>query len=469
MKSYSLRWRFTIGFIVLQIFTIAVSFALVLYVATRSSPDGAVPSIWLSEEISKSVSVGANGQAALVPTQSLASMMEKWPSLWFVVNVADGSSLAHGQIPDDIAANISFLASFRSVELRGYVNTPERQVRVDKMQTAAGEVTILAGGVSMSLFQLTFLVGQIVIGVPAVILVVITIVGVPWVTKWSLRSLNDLTDRLNKIDIQARGTVIDDRRLPKEVLRVVRGINMALRRLDTGFEATERFFVNAAHELRTPIAILQVRADTLPQSDEKVHLQRGIKRLTAITNQLLDIEKYRQKPPSKTSFDLTAVVSRVVADLAPFAIAEGYEISFESDANEVFMEGDPEALERAFANLVRNAIQYGGKRGDIAVRIEADGSVLVSDQGSGIPEDQLSRIFEPFYRINSQGSGAGLGLSMVGDIVERHEGFVEVVSSAGKGSSFAVRWRNAPHVAGGGASGRIGIGRASGKPPSQTE
>jgi signal transduction histidine kinase len=105
------------------------------------------------------------------------------------------------------------------------------------------------------------------------------------------------------------------------------------------------------------------------------------------------------------------------------------------------MEGDPDALDRAFANLIRNAIQHGGKNGDITVRIEADGSVLVTDQGPGIPAHQRSRIFDPFYRLNPHGAGAGLGLSMVNDIVEGHNGFVEVSSLVGGGSAFAVRWR----------------------------
>ncbi|WP_246807289.1 sensor histidine kinase [Rhizobium leguminosarum] len=299
----------------------------------------------------------------------------------------------------------------------------------------------------MSLYQLIFVVGQITIGVPALILLLVTLVGVPWVTKWSLRSLGTLTDRLNKVDFEARGGVVNETGLPKELLRVVREINLALNRLDAGFEKTERFFVNAAHELRTPLAIVQVRSDTLQQSEEKLHIQKSIKRLTAITNQLLDIERYRQNPPISKKIELTHLLSKVVADLAPFAISEGYEISFETDVSKVSLEGD-EALDRAFSNLVRNAIQYGGGRGDIVVKVKADGSVLISDQGIGTAGDLHSRIFEPFYRVNPHGSGASLGLSMVNEIVEKHGGFIELKSSPDHGSVFAIRWRNALQIAG---------------------
>lgn len=82
---------------------------------------------------------------------------------------------------------------------------PGRQATIDKIQTAAVEATIMAGGVSMSLYQLVFVVGQITIGVPALMLLLVTLVGVPWVTKWSLRSLGKLTDGLDKVDFEAPG------------------------------------------------------------------------------------------------------------------------------------------------------------------------------------------------------------------------------------------------------------------------
>jgi signal transduction histidine kinase len=294
----------------------------------------------------------------------------------------------------------------------------------------------------MSQYGMTVLLGNFAVGVPALILIVISLIGVPFVTRWALRSFSDLKERLDRIDLNTRGALVEERGLPTEVLRLVRDINSVLRRLDSGFESTERFFVNAAHELRTPIAILQVRIDTLPASEDKMHLQMGIKRLTAITNQLLDTEKYRQKPQQYSPVDLNAIVSKVVADIAPFAIAEGYEIAFDSDTKDAFVCGDAEALERAFINLVRNAIQYGGGRGQISIGIEADGSVTVADQGCGIADDKHARIFEPFYRVSPHGSGAGLGLSMVNEIVTRHGGYVELSSAPGKGSTFAVRWRD---------------------------
>lgn len=442
MRSSSLRWRFTLGFIVLQVCAVIASLGLVFYLLSGLKPDVAITSIWLSQEIADSIDLGPDGRARLEPTAKLTEMMEDAPALWFVADLGNGGVLSHGAPPQGIASNTPFLKTFRSVELHGYLDDPLSVAQMERFETPAGEATILAGGASMSQYGMTVLLGNFAVGVPALILIVISLIGVPFVTRWALRSFSDLKERLDRIDLNTRGALVEERGLPTEVLRLVRDINSVLRRLDSGFESTERFFVNAAHELRTPIAILQVRIDTLPASEDKMHLQMGIKRLTAITNQLLDTEKYRQKPQQCSPVDLNAIVSKVVADIAPFAIAEGYEIAFDSDTKDAFVSGDAEALERAFINLVRNAIQYGGGGGQISIGIEADGSVTVADQGCGIADDKHARIFEPFYRVSPHGSGAGLGLSMVNEIVTRHGGYVELSSAPGKGSTFTVRWHD---------------------------
>ncbi|MBO1040973.1 sensor histidine kinase [Brucella pituitosa] len=441
MSSTSLRWRFTLGFIVLQLCAVIVSLGLVFYLLSGIKPDVAITSIWLSQEIADSIDLGPDGRARLEPTDKLKEMIKDAPNLWFVADVGDGGVLSHGATPQVITSNISFLKTFRNVELHGNLDDPLSVARMERFDTQAGEATIFAGGVSMSQYGVTVLLGNLAIGVPALILIAISLIGVPFVTRWALRSFRDLTERLDRIDLDTRGALVQEHGLPNEVLRLVRDINRALRRLDSGFETTERFFVNAAHELRTPIAILQVRIDTLSPSADKTHLQIANKRLTAIANQLLETEKYRQKPQQNAPVNLNSVVSKVIADLAPLAIAEGYEISFDSNTEDLFVRGDTEALERAFINLVRNAIQYGGGKGQISVGIEVDGSVTIADQGCGIAVDKQSRIFEPFYRVSPHGSGAGLGLSMVDEILTRHRGYIELSSAPGKGSTFAVRWR----------------------------
>lgn len=441
MKARSLRWRFTLGFLALQLFAVVVSFGLVLYAASSLSREEALPSVWLRKDLLDSLQADDSGKVAFLPSPALAKAIETWPTLWFTIDLPDGSTIRHGEMPADVLAQVPFLRGFRSVEMRGYVDAPERLGRLERVETEFGEVTLFAGGASMTEHGIMFWIGNVGLAVPALILSLVTLLGVPWVTRWSTRSLNVLTDRLDRVDYAARGSVVESGSLPGEMLPVVTGINKALRRLDEGFETTERFFVNAAHELRTPVAILQIRIDTLPPGEEKRQIQRSVRRLAAIAHQLLDLENYRQKPRERRSVDLCQVVAKVVADLAPLAIAQGYEISFDAEVPALPMQADEEALERAFGNLVRNAIQHGGQRGEISVRVGADGSVLVGDGGPGIPADKRHRIFEPFYRVNPQGSGAGLGLSLVSEIVGAHGGYIDLDQPDGGGSTFAVRWR----------------------------
>lgn len=444
MTTSSLRWRFTLSFIALQIFAIAVSFALVLYSASSLPRDEALPSVWLSKDIADSVMRGADGRAVFVPSPSLARTIDAWPSLWFLVEDFGGTIARHGDVPAEIIEAAPFLRSFRSVELRGYVDAPERLGRVERIDTEIGEATMFAGGASMTEHGIMFWIGNIAIAVPAAILALITLLGVPWVTRWSLRSLDELTGRMARVDYAARGEAVEADGLPSEMRPVVEGINMALRRLDEGFERTERFFVNAAHELRTPIAVLQIRIDTLAESEEERSLKRSVKRLTALAQQLLELETDRQKPRERRDVDLCALVSKVVADLAPLAVDAGYEIAFDCDAALVTRLADEAALERAFGNLIRNAIQYGGGTGEIAVRVAEDGAVSVHDEGIGIPPDRSGLIFEPFYRISPQGAGSGLGLAMVRQIVESHGGRIAHAPNGDRGSIFTVTWNAVP-------------------------
>ncbi|OBZ94643.1 hypothetical protein ADU59_15825 [Pararhizobium polonicum] len=128
----------------------------------------------------------------------------------------------------------------------------------------------------------------------------------------------------------------------------------------------------------------------------------------------------------------------MVADLAPLAIAAGYEISFESDVAVLKLDGSPAALPRAIGNLVRNAIDHGGNTGTIVVSVSGVGEITVSDEGPGIPADQREQVFEPFYRVTPRSKGAGLGLSLVKQIVASHGGQV-TIDGAPSGTAVRIR------------------------------
>ena len=136
--------------------------------------------------------------------------------------------------------------------------------------------------------------------------------------------------------------------------------------------------------------------------------------------------------------DLVDIARTVVADLAPVAIAAGYDISFEGKIETLQRQGSPSAIARAITNLVRNAIDHGGNAGAIVVAVSSDAVISVSDQGPGIPADQQELIFEPFYRVTPRSKGAGLGLALVRQIIARQGGEVTIDSSSA-GTTFAIR------------------------------
>ena len=140
--------------------------------------------------------------------------------------------------------------------------------------------------------------------------------------------------------------------------------------------------------------------------------------------------------------DLVDIARTAVADLAPLAIAAGYEISFHDEAESVGRKGDSSALRRAIGNLIRNAIEHGGGHGTITVSASADGEISVSDEGPGIAADHQELVFEPFYRIENSRSretgGTGLGLAIALDVVDSLNGRIELGDSTHGGLRVRV-------------------------------
>jgi signal transduction histidine kinase len=128
--------------------------------------------------------------------------------------------------------------------------------------------------------------------------------------------------------------------------------------------------------------------------------------------------------------DLVDLCQIVVADSAPMAISAGYELGFEAENPSLIVKGDRGSLERAVGNLVRNAVEHGGGSGSIRVEVTSDGSIDVADDGPGIPNEERDKVFEPFYRSKPKSTGAGLGLSIVRQIAQTHNGYVTIIPQA---------------------------------------
>lgn len=273
----------------------------------------------------------------------------------------------------------------------------------------------------------------------------------------ALKQLHEFGDTVEQIQVQNLSEPMDGENLPKELRRLSRSFNKMLVRLEESFDGQKQFSANAAHELRTPLAVMQTKIEVFRK--EKEHsgeeyeqvldmLEVQTERLTHIVEELLELS--RLQSARRTDRIVPAeLVEEVLMDLSD--VAEKKEITLQftgaaghgSEATE--FPGNEVLIYRAVFNLVENAVKYNRQGGQVLVSVEedADNVVLtVADTGPGIPEEYQEQIFEPFFRVDKSRSremgGAGIGLAMVKKIAELHGGSVYVKESTEAGSRIVM-------------------------------
>ena len=242
---------------------------------------------------------------------------------------------------------------------------------------------------------------------------------------------------------------IDEDVLP-EFKQLSRSFNQMLERLNTAFAAQRQFTGNAAHELRTPLALMQAQLELfsaehpamLPQTAEFLTLLREqTERLTQMTRTLLEMSNLQQVARNER-IQLAPMIEEIFTDLAPLSDKRGVTLTAEGDG---IMTGSDALIYRLIFNLTENAVKYNRPGGSVRVSVTQEPEKLllrVSDTGCGIPEEYQRSIFQPFFRVDKSRSreygGAGLGLALVWEIAELHGGPVWVEESSEKGTTIAV-------------------------------
>ena len=248
---------------------------------------------------------------------------------------------------------------------------------------------------------------------------------------------------------------LTDMKITDEVLPEFRqfsiSFNSMLDRLDEGFTAQRQFTGNAAHELRTPLALMQAQLelfsaehpDVLPETADFLHLLREqTERMSQLTKTLLEMSELRTVPCTDR-IEIAPMVEEIFADLSPLADKNG--ITLNCNGNGIIT-GSDTLIYRLLFNLTENAIRYNRQNGTVRVNTSAEEKNLViriSDTGYGIPEQYRESIFQPFFRVDKSRSreygGVGLGLSLVWEIAALHGGEVWVEKSSDIGTTIAVR------------------------------
>jgi signal transduction histidine kinase len=231
-------------------------------------------------------------------------------------------------------------------------------------------------------------------------------------------------------------------KMPREIAPLVAAVNGALDRLEQGFRAQREFTADAAHELRTPLAILRAQVDMIEDEELADALRQDIDAMTRLVAQLLDVAELDSLVIAADEVaDLNAVCGRAAAFLAPLAKGEGKQLELVDAGGPVLVSGNEEALGQAVRNLLENALRHTAPCSRVTVRVTDEPAIRVADRGPGIAAAERALVFQRFWRRDRRRPGsAGLGLSIVSRIVAAHGGTISIDDNPGGGAVFTIRF-----------------------------
>lgn len=272
-----------------------------------------------------------------------------------------------------------------------------------------------------------------------------------FVSGQALRPLRKLSQQAEKIDQDSISNIRLNENTVKEFRQLSVSVNMMLDRLSESFATQRQFSGNAAHELRTPLAIMQTKlelfaAEHKNMEGDTAELVRSqaeqLDRLSKLVHTLLEMSNLSSVPRSER-IELAPLVEEIITDLTP--LASQNDITMEQDCDNVVITGSDALIYRLVFNLIENAVKYNQRGGSVSVSVHKENNVVVvrvSDTGCGIPEEYRESIFQPFFRVDKSRSrqmgGVGLGLALVHEIAVLHGGSVRAEPGNKSGTVFIV-------------------------------
>lgn len=268
----------------------------------------------------------------------------------------------------------------------------------------------------------------------------------------ALKPLETLNAQVKNINVHNLANVLAVPSTKDEIAELTENFNEMTKKLDEVFMSQKRFSANAAHELRTPLAVLQTKVDVFKKRERHsdmeyqaliVVFEKQIGRLRNLIEHLLDMATMDEET-QYNMLSLSDIFEDICAELT--GIANDKQITLTLQCDDSTLLGNVDLLYRSFYNLVENGIKYNTSGGSVHIDVKQKANhqvqIQISDTGIGIPDRMKKKIFEPFYRVEASRSremgGAGLGLSIVHSIIKKHGGTIDVFDNTPKGSCFLI-------------------------------
>ena len=381
---------------------------------------------------------------------------------YFIINGRDGNQIACStNVPGLLDVFARFSENQSSPPIDGRANSGTNQPNPPTVRTLvnfrefvqtlpSGEQILVGCSITLELKEL-HLAALKLMGVGGIILLV-GLVGGWWLVSRAIRPISSISATAVKISAGDLSQRINIAEAESELGQLAAVLNSTFARLEAAFAQQQQFTSDAAHELRTPVSVMLTQAQTVlnrertaPEYRETVEAcQRAAQRMRKLIESLLALARLDagQEPMKRLDFDLSKTTGDCVELIRPLADERGVKILCDLPPLECV--GDSERLAQVITNLLTNAIQYNKPGGEVRIAAQSqDGMAVlaVSDNGAGIPAEDLPRVFERFYRADKSRStgGNGLGLAISKAVVEAHGGTIEVTSGENAGTIFTVR------------------------------
>lgn len=368
-------------------------------------------------------------------TSPTGEVLSRSPSLWLAnvtLPIAKGSEVSHFET------------------INGPKNIPLR-ITYQTMNFSLGPLTLQMGDALDDTYEILENFRNIIIFTLPVVFIIAGFGGL-LITSRTLRPLKTFSSKIGQITEKNLGDRVDESGLDNELQPLAISFNKMLGRIEEAFARQRQFLSDASHELRTPTSIIKSYCDVTLNKERTAPDYRNalskigdsVNRMCDLINRILVISRLDTKTmqirPARVNLNL--ILKDVIKLLE--ATAANKETTINLTDKDVIVSCDREAITEVLTNLTENAIKYNKQGGSINIDISEDNNwviTTVEDTGIGIPSEEIPRIFDRFYRVDTsrgQTTGSGLGLAIVKEIIEAHGGKIEVNSAVGKGSTFRV-------------------------------